>query len=383
MSASKRTSGGRWIWGIVVLAGLAGTAGLEWRRGWVDLTALLSDRAVENRTASQASAAKVKEWALPPELREAQSEPELDDVDIEDPDDTESELPLEARQDATPVESLFDEFELEEADGVVSANFEELDEAAPATEKPAIAKRPAPPVSVEQPTSTATPLMGLQQIAELEKSGDYVAAQKELSRWYFQSPEERESLIPRLERMAKALYFDKQPQYFEPYVVQPGDQLRLIAKKHKLSWEYLSFLNHVEPQKIRAGQKLKVVPGPFGARISLSRYQLVVHLDGSYVKRYQVGVGKDGLTPVGTFKVQDKMVDPTYYGPDGVIAHDDPQNPLGERWIDLGDHYGIHGTIGSQGIGKNESQGCIRMRNDDVAEVYDFLSLDSKVTIER
>ncbi|MSR57780.1 MAG: LysM peptidoglycan-binding domain-containing protein [Planctomycetaceae bacterium] len=381
MSASNRSSGGRWIWGIVVLGGLTVTAGLEWQRGWVDLTALLPGPADKSRSDAQkpSVAAPKKEWSLPPELLEAQSEPELDEADI---DDMEADLSLETGRGAIPAESLFDEFEDEVVDGVVSANFEELDDEAPAREKPAGPKRAEPPISNEQPTSRAAPLMELKQIAALESAGDYVAAQKELSRWYLQSPDERESLIPRLERMAKALYFDKQPLYYEPYVVQPGDQLRLIAKKHKLSWEYLSVLNRVEPQKIRAGQKLKVVPGPFGARINLSRHELVVLLDGSYVKRYQVGVGMDGLTPIGTFKVLDKTPDPTFYGPDGVIAHDDPQNPLGERWIDLGDHYGIHGTIGNQGIGKNESQGCIRMRNPDVEEVYDFLAIGSKVTIE-
>ncbi len=83
-----------------------------------------------------------------------------------------------------------------------------------------------------------------------------------------------------------------------------------------------------------------------------------MHLNGSFVKSYRVGVGKDGTTPVGTFPVKNKMVNPTYYGPEGVIAHDDPKNPLGERWIDIGDSYGIHGTIepGSRSA-KKESRG--------------------------
>jgi lipoprotein-anchoring transpeptidase ErfK/SrfK len=165
--------------------------------------------------------------------------------------------------------------------------------------------------------------------------------------------------------------------------VQQGDQLRVIGQKHKLSWEYLSRLNHVDSRKIRAGQKLKVVPGPFAARVSLSRYELVVHLNGSYVKSYRVGVGKDGTTPLGAFTVKNKMIDPTYYGPEGVVAHDDPQNPLGERWIDIGDSYGIHGTIEPASIGKNESRGCIRMLNSDVEEVYDFLVNGSEVRIQR
>lgn len=391
MSASNRESGHRWIWRIAFAGGLAVVAGLEWQRGWVDLNRLLPSRSEPAaEVVRNESAAPRPEWKLPSELREAQSEPDLEESDFEDVSEARFvDLPdggwqsSDADEIATPVESVFDEFELDEADGVVSANYEELDEAPLKEEKPAAPKRAAPPAVDERPSTSAGPLMGLEQIARLESEGQFVEAQRELSRWYWQSPLERESLVPRLERMAKALYFDKQPLHYEPYVVQPGDQLRVVAKKYKLSWEYLSALNRVEPQKIRAGQKLKVVPGPFGARVNLRRHELVLHLDGSFVRRYEVGVGKDGLTPIGIFKVLDKMVDPTYYGPDGVVAHDDPRNPLGERWIDLGDHYGIHGTVGDEGIGRNESQGCIRMRNSDVAEVYDFLSLDSKVTIER
>jgi len=183
--------------------------------------------------------------------------------------------------------------------------------------------------------------------------------------------------------MAQALYFSPQPMYYEPYVVKAGDQLRVVGQRYKLSWEYIARLNQVDARKIRMGQKLKIVPGPFAAAIFLDRYELVVHQNGSFVKSYRVGVGKDGTTPLGTFTVKNKMVDPTYYGPEGVIAHDDPNNPLGERWIDIGDGYGIHGTIEPASIGKNESRGCIRMLNSEVEEVYDFLVIGSEVKIQK
>jgi len=225
--------------------------------------------------------------------------------------------------------------------------------------------------------------MEIREIEALEKAGDFITAQQELSRWFWQLPAEREQILPKLNRMAQALYFVPQPHYYDPYVVKPGDQLRVVGQRYKLSWDYLARLNKVDAKKIRMGQKLKVVPGPFSAYVNLSRYELVVHLAGSYVKSYRVGVGKDGSSPVGTFTVKNKMVDPTYYGPEGVVAHDDPQNPLGERWIDIGDSFGIHGTIEPQSIGKSESRGCIRMLNNDVEEVYDFLVIGSEVQIER
>jgi len=166
-----------------------------------------------------------------------------------------------------------------------------------------------------------------------------------------------------------------------PHEIEPGDQLRKVATQYKITWEYLAKLNQIDPKKIRPGQKLKVIKGPFFAFVDLSDFTLTVHAHGYFVKRYQIGIGKDHSTPTGKFQVKDKLVDPTYYGQDGVIANDDPANPLGERWIDLGESYGIHGTIDPVSIGKAESKGCVRMHNEDVAEVYDLLGLDSEVVI--
>lgn len=222
----------------------------------------------------------------------------------------------------------------------------------------------------------------LAEIDELIADNDYVTAQRELSLWWFHRLDSRPRIQARLNKLSQALYFASTPNFYEPYVVQPGDQLRQIGKKYQLSWEYIAKLNRTQPSRIRAGQKLKVVPGPFGVVASLSRFELTLHLSGSYVKHYRIGVGKDGSSPVGTFTVKNKQVDPTYYGPEGVVANDDPENPLGERWIDIGDSFGIHGTNEPESIGKAESRGCLRLKHDDVVELYDFLVIGSEVRIE-
>lgn len=213
------------------------------------------------------------------------------------------------------------------------------------------------------------------------ESGRYLEAHRDLSKLYWSKPEEREQIVPRLQQTAALIYLSPQPHFMEPYVIQPGDLLQKVAPQYKISWEYLAKLNRIQPEKIRAGQKLKVVKGPFSAFIDLSDYRLTIHAHGYFVKEYAIGIGKDNSTPIGTFAVKDKLRNPVYYGPDGVIAADDPANPLGECWIDLGDSYGIHGTIDPKSIGKAESRGCIRLVADDVAEVYDFLTLGSEVVI--
>lgn len=213
-------------------------------------------------------------------------------------------------------------------------------------------------------------------------AGELLAAHKEMSKmfWKLKSPDAE--LQSRLETTAKKIFFSPQPHFIEPHVVQSGDQLQKVAKKYNLSWEYLAALNKTDPRRIREGQKLKVLKGPFAAIISLRDFSLTVHLQGYYVKRYQVGIGKDGTSPIGKFPVLGKLVDPQYTDPDGnVIEGNDPANPLGKRWIDLGDSYGIHGTIEPDSIGQAESRGCIRLRDADIIEVYNFLVPGSTVEI--
>ena len=225
----------------------------------------------------------------------------------------------------------------------------------------------------------------LKQIDAWQASGhpkDDLSAHKELSTLYWNHPEWREFLRSRIEKTAKSIYFSRQPHYMTAYTIQPGDQLTKIAKLYNVPWEYLAKLNEVDPRKIRPGQKLKVIKGPFAAVVDLHRFELTIQHHGFFVKRYKVGIGKDGTSPIGEFTVKNKLTNPTYYGPNGnVVAADDPQNPLGEYWIDIGDSYGIHGTVDPESIGKAESRGCIRMLNDEAAEVYGFLGLGAKVIL--
>lgn len=214
------------------------------------------------------------------------------------------------------------------------------------------------------------------------REGDYVSAHRDLSKIYWNQPESRRSIQERLDKNAKLIYFSPQPNFLEPYVIQPGDYLQRVAPMYRISWEYLASLNAISPRRIRAGQKLKVIKGPFSAFVDLSDFELTVHCHGFYVKRYDIGIGKDGASPVGRHSVLEKIPRPQWTDPNGrVVAGGDPTNPLGTHWVDIGDGYGIHGTINPRSIGKAESRGCIRMRNEDIKEVYDFLIRGSEVVV--
>jgi hypothetical protein len=224
----------------------------------------------------------------------------------------------------------------------------------------------------------------IEAIDELLRTDQQLTAHRELSTLYWVRPDWRPYLRDRIEQTAQSIYFSDLRHYMEPYVIQPGDRLQSIAKQHKVPWEYLVRLNHIDPRRIRPGQKLKVIKGPFSARLDLSEFELTIHAHGYFVRRFPIGIGRDDKTPIGRFKVLSKLPNPTYFGPDGnVVDANDPQNPLGERWIDIGDSFGIHGTIDPRSIGRAESRGCIRLLNSDVEIVYDLLGVGSEVVIRK
>ncbi|MDA1164757.1 MAG: L,D-transpeptidase family protein [Planctomycetota bacterium] len=244
------------------------------------------------------------------------------------------------------------------------------------------AARTVPQKSGSPSADEASPESKLQQIDEWLANRNYVAAHRELSTLYWNHPELKSVILKRIEKNAQTIYFSPESHFLEPYEIQQGDFLQRVAPKYGINWEYLAALNGVDPRRIRVGQKLKVIKGPFSAFVDLSDFELTIHCHGFFVKRYPIGIGREDSTPVGKFAVLDRITSPQYTDPNGrVIEGGQPTNPLGTHWIDLGDSYGIHGTIDPDSIGKAESAGCVRMRNEDVVEVYDFLVKGSEVVI--
>jgi LysM repeat protein len=223
----------------------------------------------------------------------------------------------------------------------------------------------------------------LKTIDEFLQADDVLRAHRDLSTIYWSKPGWRSAIQSRIEKTAGMIYFDPRLHFVEPYIVNPNEQFAQIAKRYNVPWQYLAKLNRIDdPKKLRAGRKLKVIQGPFSAIIESDSFLLTIHAYGYFVRAYPIGIGKDSSTPLGKFAVLNKVVKPQYTDPHGgVIDGDDPQNPLGPRWLDLGNSYGIHGTIDPASIGKAESRGCIRMRNEDVTEVFDMLNVGSEVTI--
>ena len=177
------------------------------------------------------------------------------------------------------------------------------------------------------------------------------------------------------------------------YVVRSGDTLQRIAKQYHLSAALIARINQLKDENlIRIGQSLKVLHGPFHVEIDKKSHLMSVFLQDTFVRTYPVGLGEQGSTPTGQWAVHNKLINPTYHSPrgEGIIDADDPNNPLGERWIGLNGisgealgqkRYGIHGTIDDVSIGQDMSLGCIRLFNDDVALLYEMLVVEHSLVV--
>ncbi len=220
------------------------------------------------------------------------------------------------------------------------------------------------------------------------EGGQLASALRQLSGWYDSpqlSPEERQRLTALLDQVAGTVVYSTQNLLEPPYEVQAGESLETIGEKYQVPWQLLAKINGIDdPAALRPGERLKVVRGPFQAVVGLQRRELTLWTaDGLYAGRFPIGVGNELPPQEGTFAVSDKKTNPVYYGRDRAIGAEDPSNPLGERWIALGERMGIHGTNDAQSIGRTDLPGSISLNEQDVNDVYDILSLGSRVTIRR
>jgi len=96
--------------------------------------------------------------------------------------------------------------------------------------------------------------------------------------------------------------------------------------------------------------------------IDLTKHTLFLFKDGKQIEKYNIAIGtKENPSPIGVFRIIEK-------GRWG--------KSFGGRWMGLNvpwGIYGIHGTTKPGSIGRAASHGCIRMRNTDVAKLYDVV----------
>jgi lipoprotein-anchoring transpeptidase ErfK/SrfK len=120
-------------------------------------------------------------------------------------------------------------------------------------------------------------------------------------------------------------------------------------------------------------------------------YLYLVLADGKAI-RYGIGVGREGFTWSGVQSISRKAEWPDWHPPAEMLARQPylPRfmaggegNPLGARAMYLGGTvYRIHGTNAPGTIGTRVSSGCIRLTNEDVADLYARVSVGTKVVVK-
>jgi len=118
---------------------------------------------------------------------------------------------------------------------------------------------------------------------------------------------------------------------------------------------------------------------------------LYLVLDGGRAMRYGIGVGREGFTWSGEQSITRKTEWPDWRPPADMLSRQPylprfmaggPGNPLGARAMYLGEtEYRIHGTNNPDTIGQRVSSGCIRLTNEDVADLYSRVQIGAKVVV--
>jgi lipoprotein-anchoring transpeptidase ErfK/SrfK len=125
--------------------------------------------------------------------------------------------------------------------------------------------------------------------------------------------------------------------------------------------------------------------------IDTPHYFLYLVMADGKALRYGIGVGRPGFTWAGTKEVSAKREWPDWRPPDDMLHRrpdlprymaGGPENPLGARAIYLGSTlYRIHGSNEPLTIGTQVSSGCIRLRNEDVIDLYGRVKVGTKVVV--
>ncbi len=147
----------------------------------------------------------------------------------------------------------------------------------------------------------------------------------------------------------------------------------------------------VDPQFLRQEVQYDTSEPP-GTIIINTNERLLYFVQGQKrALRYGIGVGRPGFTWSGVHHVSQKREWPDWTPPDEMLRRrpdlprhmiGGPDNPLGARALYLGSTlYRIHGSNEPWTIGTQVSSGCIRMRNEDVMDLYGRVKIGTKVIV--
>lgn len=159
-------------------------------------------------------------------------------------------------------------------------------------------------------------------------------------------------------------------------VVYTDNSLRLMAIQASLpplgaSTPYLPELNTTMQLRLRLGQR-----------------RVYLYQGDQILSSYAVAIGRsDTPTPLGEYTVFQMIENPVWQSPwTGEVGEPGADSALGLRWIGFvrveGGVIGFHGTPTLDSIGRAASHGCVRMRNEDVVQLFDQVEIGTPVVVE-
>jgi LysM repeat protein len=209
-----------------------------------------------------------------------------------------------------------------------------------------------------------------------------------LSDWYGDpslSAAEASEVQDLLSQLAGSVIYSTEHRLEPPYMVQAGEKLEDIAQKHDIPWQLLAKINGIaNPDQLQAGQQLKVLRGPFSARIDLSERQMVLMLGRRYAGQFTLEVDPATSIEEGYWAVDQKLLTP---GNVGML--NSATTPSEERSILLTNAGAAAGQVtilrgaGASSAGTDSAGRVIQFKGNDVEDVYDILTLGSQVMIRR
>ena len=224
------------------------------------------------------------------------------------------------------------------------------------------------------------------QALDSKKEGEILKAKESYEKILSDHPDfsDIEKMQVELEVLNMELIFSNTmaPDRTIMHEVKSGDTLGELAKQYGTTIDLIKKSNRLTSSVIRVGQKLRIWIGTFNIFIDKSQNLLTLRDQDEVLKVYSVSTGEGNITPVGNFEIVSRLVDPVWFNKGIVVPPESPQNVLGSRWLgfDLSG-YGIHGTIDPESIGKQVTAGCVRMRNEDVEELYSIIPRGTRVAI--
>ncbi len=256
------------------------------------------------------------------------------------------------------------------------------------TQNPASATESFPPAAASTNQTSLYSATRLAVQGALDR-GELAQALLMLSDWYGDpslTTAEATEVQELLGQLAGSVIYSTEHRLEPPYLVKPGESLEDIAGQYNVPWQLLAKINGLSnPDAVQPGQQLKVVRGPFSARIDLGKRKLVMMLDRRYAGQFDIDIDPLSSIEEGYWSVNQKLLTPANAGTPsqaGISTGEERSILLTSTTTGVSQVTVLRG-ISPTPSGNDLAGRVIQLQARDVDDVYNILTLGSQVIIRR